>query len=203
MWPILRNLTPKAQGNKLYLFQPRLNHSPMQVGRVLWLRLLVAIGGYWWLLVAIGGYWWQHFCQMQYLRAARIYLGCRNLQNSMYQGGMSEQRSWMRDTERQWATGILLGAPEVGHLQSWNVRHELPSGMKWNFWERMRINFVPHQCFQNFEGENAMISRKKLKHSTLRRSPCHWQWEELLGKQYYKPMEGSFQCNSKFCWLHW
>ena len=31
---------------------------------------------------------------------------------------------------------------------------------------RMRINFVPNQCFQNFEGENAMISGGKLKHST-------------------------------------
>ena len=27
------------------------------------------------------------------IREARIYLGCRNLQNSMYQGGMSKQRS--------------------------------------------------------------------------------------------------------------
>ena len=90
-----------------------------------------------------------HLFQMQYLRAARKYLGCGILQNSMCQGGMSEQWSWMLDPGRQWATGILLGVPEVVHLLSWNVGHELPSGMKWNFWERMRINFVPYQCFQN------------------------------------------------------
>ena len=33
------------------------------------------------------------FMSNSYLRAARIYLGCRNLQNLMYQGGMREQRS--------------------------------------------------------------------------------------------------------------
>ena len=29
---------------------------------------------------------------------------------------------------------------------------------------------------------NAMIYGRKLKHSTLRRNPCHKQWNELLGK---------------------
>ena len=33
------------------------------------------------------------FISNAYLRAASKYLGCRNPQNSMYQGGMSEQRS--------------------------------------------------------------------------------------------------------------
>ena len=37
----------------------------------------------------------------------------------------------------------------------------------------MRINFVLSQCYQNFKGENAMISGRKLKHSILRRNPCH------------------------------
>ena len=27
------------------------------------------------------------------LKSGRIYLGCRNIQNSMYKGGMNEQRS--------------------------------------------------------------------------------------------------------------
>ena len=51
-------------------------------------------------------------------RAAHKYLGCGNPQNLMYQGRMSEQRSWMLDTGRPWATGILRAAPEVVHLQS-------------------------------------------------------------------------------------
>ena len=59
-----------------------------------------------------------HLCQMQYLWVARKYLGCGNLQNSMCQGGISEQRSWMLDTGRQWTTRILRGSPEVVHLQS-------------------------------------------------------------------------------------
>ena len=33
------------------------------------------------------------FMQMQYLRAASKHLGCGNPQHSMYQGGMSEQKS--------------------------------------------------------------------------------------------------------------
>ena len=66
-------------------------------------------------------------------KTSKQILGCENLQNSMCQGGMSEQWSWMLDTRRQWATGILRGAPEVVHLQRWNVGHELPSGVKWHF----------------------------------------------------------------------
>ena len=31
----------------------------------------------------------------------------------------------------------------------------------------MRINFINNQCKQNFKGENAMISERKLKHSIL------------------------------------
>ena len=37
--------------------------------------------------------------------------GIGNLQNSIYQGGMSEQKSRMLNTWKQWATGILLGSP--------------------------------------------------------------------------------------------
>ena len=33
------------------------------------------------------------FMSNSILKSGRIYLECRNLQNSMYQGGMSEQRS--------------------------------------------------------------------------------------------------------------
>ena len=35
----------------------------------------------------------------------------------------------------------------------------------------MVINFVVSQSYQNFKGENAMISGRKLKHSILRRNP--------------------------------
>ena len=34
----------------------------------------------------------------------------------------------------------------------------------------MRINFVPNQCLQNFEGENAMISGRKLKQQPKKES---------------------------------
>ena len=63
--------------------------------------------------------------------------------------------------------------PEVIHLKSWNAGHELLFGMNLNFWERMEINSVVSQCYQIFEGENAIISERKLKHSFLRRNPCH------------------------------
>ena len=36
----------------------------------------------------------------------------------------------------------------------------------------MRINFVFSHCYQNFKGENAMISGSKLKRSNLRRIPA-------------------------------
>ena len=55
---------------------------------------------------------------MQYLRAARIYSkSSGNIQNSMYQGGMREQfvECLMQGGSE---TGILLGTPEVIHLQS-------------------------------------------------------------------------------------
>ena len=63
---------------------------------------------------------------MQYLRKTNKYLGWGNFQNSMCKGGTSERRIWMLDTGWQLAIGILLGSPEVDHLQSWNVGHELP-----------------------------------------------------------------------------
>ena len=103
-------------------------------------------------------------------QVASKYLGLRNLQNSMYHGGMSEKRSWMLDTGRQRTTGTLQGAPEIALLQRKNVgRNPGISRMKWNFWERMRINFILNQCYQNFKVENAMIFGRKLKQS-IRRS---------------------------------
>ena len=57
----------------------------------------------------------------------------------------------------------------------------MPSGMKWIFWKRMRINFVLSHCYQNFKGENAVISGRKLTHSILIRNPWYTQWEKLLG----------------------
>ena len=140
---------------------------------------------------------------MQYLRAPSKYLGCGNPQNPMWQGGMSEQRSCMFYIGRLWATGILQGDPEVVHLQSWNVNHGLPSGMKWNFWETMRINFVVSQWYQNLKWENSMIFGMKLKHSTWERIPATNSGRNFWLEQYCKPMVISFQFNSKFCWLRW
>ena len=74
-----------------------------------------------------------------------------------------ELNAWYREAMSHWNNMV--------HLQSRNVGHELPSSMKWNFWERM-INVVVSQCYQNFKGENPMISGKKLKHSILRRNPA-------------------------------
>ena len=58
----------------------------------------------------------------------------------------------------------------------------------------MRINFVPNQCFQNFEGENAMISGRKLKHSTKEGIPATNSGRNFWEKQHCKPMERSFHC---------
>ena len=59
---------------------------------------------------------------------------------------------------------------------------------------------LPNQYFQNFKGENAMISGRKLKYSNLRRIPATNRGRYFWGEQYCKPMKKSFQCNSKFCW---
>ena len=67
----------------------------------------------------------------------------------------------------------IAGRLRSGPLLSWNVGLSCPQAWNEFFSERIRINFVPNQCFQNFKGENAMISGRKLKHSTLRMNPCH------------------------------
>ena len=75
----------------------------------------------------------------------------------------------------------------------------------------MRIN-VLNQFKWNVKMENAIISLRKLKHSILRRNAATNSGRNFWGKQYCKPMERSFQCNSKFCspmrteirsWMHW
>ena len=65
------------------------------------------------------------------------YFGCGNLQYSMCLGGMSEERSWMLDTGRQWATGCKKWS--LGELK---CRAPAAFTHEIKFWERMRINFV-------------------------------------------------------------
>ena len=65
------------------------------------------------------------FMSKQYLRAARKYLGCGNLKNSMCQGRMSEQRRWMLDTEAEAVSHWnIVGWPRSGPLAElkWSTR---------------------------------------------------------------------------------
>ena len=61
------------------------------------------------------------------LNSAIKYLGCGNLENSVYQGGTSEQRSWMPYTGLQWATGIFL-RDNVDQLRSQSMLSKLQRG---------------------------------------------------------------------------
>ena len=117
---------------------------------------------------------------------------CNNITNER----AKELNGRYMEAVRHWN---IAGRPRSGPLAELKCRAR--DGMKLNFSERMRINFVLIKCYQNFRGENAIIYLRKLKHSNLRRNPCVLQWEEILGEQYCKPMEKSFQSNFKFCWL--
>ena len=92
---------------------------------------------------------------MQYLRAARRYLGCRNLKNSMYQGGMSKQRSCARYREA------------VSH---WNIAGRPRSGQIAELKGRARAAFRHEIKF--LTSSQSMLSKR-------RRGECVDFWKEI------------------------
>ena len=57
----------------------------------------------------------------------------------------------------------IAGRLEVVHSQSWNVAHELPSGMKRFFFERMRINFDLQSMLSTLQREELNDFWKEIK----------------------------------------
>ena len=66
----------------------------------------------------------------------------------------------------------IAGRPRSGPLAELKCRARAASRYEMKFLRENEDQLRSNQCFQNFEGENAMISGRKLKHSILR-FPCH------------------------------
>ena len=64
----------------------------------------------------------------------------------------------------------IAGRPRSGPLAELKCRARAAYRHEMKFFgdKEGRINFVLGQCYQNFKGENAMISGRKLKHSILK-----------------------------------
>ena len=84
----------------------------------------------------------------------------------MCQGGMSEQRSWMLNTGKQWATGILLGASEVATGQLAELKCWARAGF------RYKMKYLRGMINEDQLGSQSMLSK-------LQRGECNEFWIEI------------------------
>ena len=119
------------------------------------------------------------------LKSGKEIFDMRKPSNSMFQCGMSEHNSWVLDTGRQWVYWNIAGQ-EVVHLQSWNVWHELPSGMKWKFLRENEDQLRSQSLLSKLQRGKCNDFWKEIKALNLRRNPCHKQWRNFLGEQSCK-----------------
>ena len=79
----------------------------------------------------------------------------------------------------------IAGRPKSGPLAELKCRAAFRHDMKFLRENEDQLRF-DSQCYQNFKGDNVMISGWILKHSILRKNPCHKQFDELLGNAIFQ-----------------
>ena len=106
---------------------------------------------------------------MKYLRAASKCFGCGNLHNSMYQGGMSEQRSLLLDQPYE----LSFYGEAVSH---WNIAVRPRSGLL------AELKFMARAAFwheMKFMRENKDQLRSQSMLTKRQRGKCHDFWRKI------------------------
>ena len=75
-----------------------------------------------------------------------------------------------REAESHWN---IVGRPRSDPLAELKCRALASFWHEMKFFRENKDQLRSPQCYQNFKGENAMISGRKLKHSIIRRNSCH------------------------------